>query len=236
MKRCLDYQGKQISYELTRKQVKNLNARVRRDGSLAVSAPLWCPDTQIEAFLHACLPRLMGARQARLAKREQPFLCDGKRLTVLGRPLTVRLLRGPTRQAVQQMDALCLTVRPDDPAAAYQALLDQFFLALAKQTLPTRYEQIYARYFQDRFPCPALRFRRMVSRFGSCHCTHGVITLNTYLLLAEPAAIEYVILHELVHMLRPDHSARFYACVAGYMPDYQARAASLKSVVLPERP
>ena len=235
MKKSIEHQGESIPYELTRKKVKNLNARVRRDGSLSVSAPLWCPDAQIEAFLRTCLPRLQQARQVYLERQAQPFLYDGKVLRLTGQPVTVHLLRGCRRQAIQQTDALCLTAQLNDPDTVYQSLLDRFLLARAKQMLPALYEQLYTRFFQGRFPCPALRFRRMVSRFGTCHCTRGIITLNTYLLLAEPSAIEYVILHELVHMLHPDHSARFYACVAEYMPDYRARAATLKTVALPNK-
>ena len=237
MIRSIKYEEREITYEFSRKKIKNLNARLRRDGSLAVSAPLWCTDEQVEAFLLACLPRLLRARERHLEKKKTPVqLEDGASMSLLGRPIVLRLARGNKRRAAEQGNELWLTVRQSDPPGAYQAVLDTYLLTLAKEKLTALYRQTYHRFFEKSFPCPALRFRRMVSRFGSCNCTGGIITLNTYLLYAEPRAVEYVILHELVHMLHPNHSARFYAAVSRCMPDYQARAASLKTVSLPGCP
>lgn len=236
MIRKIECAGRVIEYEFFRKKIKNLNARLRRDGSLAVSAPLWCSDEQIDAFLHACLPRLLKAREKQLEKKKPPVLLeDGACISLLGSPLVLRFARGSKRQATERGGELWLTARENDPWEAYQAVLDTYLLALAKEKLTAMYRQVYHRFFEKSFPCPALRFRRMVSRFGSCHYTNGIITLNTYLLYAAPPAVEYVILHELVHMLHPNHSAQFYAAVSRCMPDYQARAASLKTVALPDR-
>ena len=79
-------------------------------------------------------------------------------------------------------------------------------------------------------PKPILRFRRMRGVWGNCRRERGLITLNLRLIYAPEEAIEYVILHELAHMMHPDHSPRFWATVGQYMKDYSARRALLRDV------
>ncbi len=75
---------------------------------------------------------------------------------------------------------------------------------------------------------PALRVRWMKSRWGVCHVAKNYITLNKQLMGKPRAALEYVVLHEYVHFLHPNHQAGFHAEMARLMPDYLARRALLK--------
>jgi predicted metal-dependent hydrolase len=64
-------------------------------------------------------------------------------------------------------------------------------------------------------------------RFGSCSST-GRICFSWRLLLYPEEAVDYVVVHELAHLLHHDHSPAFYACVARYLPDHRKRAALLR--------
>lgn len=75
---------------------------------------------------------------------------------------------------------------------------------------------------------PSLKMRQMKSRWGVCHPAKNYITLNKQLAGKPLAALEYVVLHELVHLLHPNHQAGFHAEMARLMPDYKARRALLK--------
>ena len=64
-------------------------------------------------------------------------------------------------------------------------------------------------------------------RFGSCS-SRGSLCFS-YLLMRYPeAAVHYVVLHEVAHLIHPNHSPAFYQTIARYMPDYRAREALLK--------
>lgn len=65
------------------------------------------------------------------------------------------------------------------------------------------------------------------TRFGSCSGKNG-LCFSLFLMQYPPEAIEYVVVHELCHILHHDHSAAFWACVASYLPDYRARKQLLK--------
>lgn len=75
---------------------------------------------------------------------------------------------------------------------------------------------------------PAVKARKMTSRWGSCHYTKGVVVLNTALAALDPALMDYVALHELVHFLHPNHGAGFYAVMDQLMPDWRERRRALK--------
>ena len=65
------------------------------------------------------------------------------------------------------------------------------------------------------------------TRFGSCSSSKNISFSYRLMLYPEPAR-EYVVVHELAHILEKNHSARFYALVARYLPDWQKRQAILR--------
>ena len=234
MKKLLLYKGREIPYELHRKPVKNMNARVRQDGSLAVSVPRLCPQQQIEAFLLANMPRLLRAMDAIVEKRQRApaQLVDGGTVMVLGDPCRIRLLRDATRRVWAVDGEIYLAIRPQEGEEQYATLLQTYITGQAKQVIGAAFDRLYEQHFSGLFTRPMVHYRQMVSRWGSCCRQRASITLNTRLLQVPMPALEYVVLHELVHMLHPDHSRAFYAALAARMPDHQARAAALRSIDL----
>jgi len=79
---------------------------------------------------------------------------------------------------------------------------------------------------------PKAVLRKMKTLWGSCSANRGVITFNQYLTKAKPALIEYVVLHELVHFLYPNHSKQFYSFLSNYMPDWEVRKRILDQDVV----
>ncbi len=234
MKKTLLYKGREISYELYRKPVKNMNARVRQDGSLAVSAPRLCTQQQIEDFLLAYMPRLLRAMDAIAEKRQRApaQLIDGGIVMVLGTPCRLHLLRDTARRTWQEDGEIYLAIRHQDGEEQYATLLQTYIAGQAKQVIDAVFDRLYAQHFDGLFARPTVHYRQMVSRWGSCCRQKASITLNTRLLQVPMPALEYVVLHELVHMLHPDHSRAFYSALAARMPDHQARAAALRSIDL----
>ena len=70
---------------------------------------------------------------------------------------------------------------------------------------------------------PTVMVKNMKTRWGSCNITKKRIWLNLKLVQYPPECLEYVILHELIHLKVPNHSADFYAELDQYMPDWQMR-------------
>lgn len=72
-----------------------------------------------------------------------------------------------------------------------------------------------------------LAYRKMKSRWGSCQPSTGRICINTVLALYPPECLEYVVVHELCHLLVPGHGPEFYAIMDRVMPDWKQRRAKL---------
>mgnify|MGYP002627228461 CR=1 FL=1 len=74
-----------------------------------------------------------------------------------------------------------------------------------------------------------LDYRKMKSRWGSCQPSTGRICINVVLALYPPECLEYVVVHELCHLLVPGHGPEFHAIMDRVMPDWRDRKAKLKS-------
>ncbi len=76
--------------------------------------------------------------------------------------------------------------------------------------------------------CGRISITSAKTRFGSCS-SKGNISYSYRLMLYPEEAIDYVVVHELAHLLEMNHSPRFYAIVSKYLPDYKRRAKLLKN-------
>ena len=108
------------------------------------------------------------------------------------------------------------------------AAYDDFYKYMASEYLPHRVEH-FARIMNLEFA--VLKFRKMKSRWGSCSSTK-VITLNTQLIKIKKELIDYVIVHELAHLVHMNHSKEFHALVAHYLPQSKALRKKLQKIHL----
>jgi predicted metal-dependent hydrolase len=70
----------------------------------------------------------------------------------------------------------------------------------------------------------------MKTRWGSCNARAGSIRLNTDLAKKPPACLEYIVVHELIHLLEPTHDERFQALISRHMPDWKHRRQVLNEL------
>lgn len=73
-----------------------------------------------------------------------------------------------------------------------------------------------------------IAYRNMTSRWGSCQPSTGCICINVRLALYPPECLEYVVVHELCHLLERGHGPRFHALMDTFMPDWKERRAKLR--------
>ncbi|WP_294448893.1 M48 family metallopeptidase [uncultured Gemmiger sp.] len=171
-----------VTFTLTRRRVKNLNLRVRADGSVSVSAPASMPVGVIDGFV--------AQRAGWIARAQDRFA--RRRAAEAARPLPDK------GEALAGMRALCEAWWPC---------------------------------FSGRCPgpMPAVRVCDMHTRWGSCSLRTRTVCFALRLWTMPHAAREYVVVHELCHLLHPDHSPAFWAEVGRLMPDYAARRALLRT-------
>ncbi|MDE3009894.1 MAG: M48 family metallopeptidase, partial [Pseudomonadota bacterium] len=219
---------REISYLLQRStRRRTIGLRIDNHG-LRVCAPAWTGEPEIEQALAenarwvlGKLKEWSGRPDAALAARE---FVDGAPLLWLGQTVTLRCV--PARLAIPRPLALeeplaSIPIAEDsrDPAAAVAA----WYMV---QALPwfRRRAQLFAERL-GRAP-REIRLTGARGRWGSC-TGKGVIRLNWRLMQASPAEIDYVVAHEMAHLIELNHSSAFWAVVAQLMPDWAAASDRL---------
>jgi predicted metal-dependent hydrolase len=109
-------------------------------------------------------------------------------------------------------------VRPGEGRAARQKLLDRWYRGVLKEAA-SRLVPLWAA--RIGVSVQRIYYRKMKSHWGSCNYTKQTIRLNTELAKRSPQCLEYVILHELVHILEPSHNRNFYRLMDKHLPGWK---------------
>lgn len=233
--------GHAVAYALRRSRRRTIGFQVGPDG-LRVSAPRWVTLAQIEAGLverGAWIVRKLDEQRERAARHEAARIDwrDGAVLPFLGRPL--RIVLDPAATGVQ-LDAA--PVDPDGAGAVLRVGLPADAGAERLRESVRQWMQRQARHaFQERIavlaPRLGVRVRRLAlssaaTRWGSA-AADGSIRLNWRLIHFDIAIIDYVVAHELAHLLEMNHGPRFWALVHAVHPGVDAARRWLNEAVVP---
>ena len=232
MIRELEISGRILKYDLTRKKVKNLNLRVHRDGSVAVSANSRVSVEYIEDFLRSRADFIFKAIShyaeiENIAAAQKQYV-DGESFRILGRDLRLKVLRGAKNEV--KSDGVFITLRVKDPfdTELKRNVFRKWFRNLCCETVTELCKAAYPKFGKYGISFPEIKFREMVSRWGSCMPRGKRITFNYALATVPIACIEYVVVHEFTHFLHPNHSPDFYRQLSVFMPDWRERKALLE--------
>ncbi|MHB1427517.1 MAG: M48 family metallopeptidase [Rhodocyclaceae bacterium] len=212
--------GRIVAYSLRRDR-RRLAMRIDERG-LAVGAPRSVPLAVIEDFLrsHAdWVLEKLDEYAGRATLRHLP-IHDGARLPVLGAEVRVRVTPGGNR-GYFSADELWLAARP---AADLSLLARRALQRRALEHFRPRLAELAALIGHE---VPPLGLSSARTRWGSCSTKSG-IRLNWRLIHLAPAPIDYVIAHEVAHLVEMNHGPRFWRLVGSLHPDWRAARAALK--------
>lgn len=226
-KRTISADGNQILYELERKNVKNLNLHVRRDGTVYVSANRLVPVEQVDAFLESKIGFILNARkrfaeQAQYRPQPKQYV-SGETFYIQGRGLRLQVVQAAKDQISSDGVHLYLEVKDPMDFEKKKRMVSKFIDQQCRQVFGEIVAEVYPVFQKYGVAIPTLRIRDMETRWGSCLAKKGVITLNKRLLEAPRHCIEYVVTHEFCHFIHPNHSKQYYAFLTMLMPDWRER-------------
>lgn len=167
-------------------------------------------------------------RQARQSQREmltgESHYFEGRRyrLDIVERP-------GKSHVRIVNNNMLELRVPPGTNRDYRQQVLDRWYRRQLRARIPellTHWETVMGVKVTD------YRIKRMKTRWGSCNTQAGRIWLNLELIKKSPRCLEYILVHEMVHLLERHHNNRFRALLSQYMPDWRLRKAELNEAPL----
>lgn len=222
--------GEILGFRFIRSARKTLALYVHRDGSVLVRAPLRASLSYVFIFIRERWVWLSAQRSRFL---EQPAATlfvykDGEAFLHLGEPLLLRVVVSGRNQACLAGNELQVSITPGRMAEpdGVPGIIGLWQRREAKRVFPLRLTACYELMQDLQRPFPALKIRKMRSRWGSC-TKDGLITLNLELIKMPLECIDYVVTHELCHLVEFNHSARFYELQSRYISDWKDRRQRL---------
>ena len=230
----LSFGARKFAVEVTFSARKRLSVTVHPDLRITAKAPA--------GYEPAVLLRRLKkrsswiARQVDFFERFQPLPTERKFVSgethyYLGRQYRLRIRPG-------EIDRVRLIGRffemelheTGNREKAREIMLD-WYTSHVRDLLSRRLAQYMPTFERMGAEVPEVRYRRMKKRWGSCS-NGGVIMLNTELVKAPIHCIDYVILHELCHLLFPNHDRKFFRLLGRLLPDWAKRKERLENVII----
>ncbi len=191
---------------------------------IAVLTPSTTPLEHISKTVYKAAPRILDHQKrltsARVVQDPKKQWISGECIRYLGRQYILKRILGtpkPVRLYGRYFEISALT----DPEA--RAVTINWYYARAEQRLEPRVTMWAERLGLE---APTVRIAHQQKRWGSCSADH-ILRLNWRLMLMPWRLIDYVIVHELCHLLEPNHATKFWLRLRQVMPDYLQRRQQL---------
>jgi len=209
-----------IGYDLRRTDRRTIECRVSAEGTV-VFAPMKASLKEIDEFVRQ---RVQWIREAsaqleeqaeRTRARLEQNLTEGAAILIEGRTYALRLLPGGQRGVALRGEEIIVAGAKDTEEV--RVLLRRYLVDLAGKRIYDRVMH-YGRII-GRIP-NRVAIREQKTKWGSCSNKDN-LNFNWKLIMARSEALDYVVIHELCHMIHLNHSPEFWALVAKHMPDYK---------------
>jgi predicted metal-dependent hydrolase len=159
-------------------------------------------------------------------------MVTGESHYVWGSRLRLKVIERPGRDHIEvDGDRLLLYVAEGATSANRRDILDRWYRVQLRHALPALIAE-----WEEKIgvTVPKWSIRRMKTKWGSCNRETGHIWFNVELAKKHPKSLEYLVVHEMTHLLERGHGARFVSLMDSALPDWRARRDSLNAAPLPQ--
>jgi len=211
-----------IPVDVVLKSIKNIHLSVYPpQGRVRIAAPLRMDLDTIRVFAISKLGWIKAQqRKLRSQPRESPRVyLDRESHFVWGRRYLLKVVERDAPPGVTlRHSTMVLQLRPGTSSEKRQSVLDEWY----RDQLKVEAQALIAKWAGHMgISQPALSTRKMKTKWGSCTPGARSILLNLELAKKPPVCLEYIVVHELVHLLEPTHNANFVARMNGLMPKWR---------------
>lgn len=211
-----------ISVDVVRKDIKNIHLGVYPPtGKVRIAAPAWM---ELDAIRLFAINRLRWIKQQqkklRTQERETPRdYIERESHYVWGRRYLLQIIEKEARPSVSLAHRhLRLQVRPGTDAHKRERLLADWYRGQVKRALPpllAKWEPVMGVHAERCY------VQRMKTKWGACNPVARNIRLNTELAKKPPECLEYIVVHELLHLVEPTHNDRFVIFMNRLLPHWR---------------
>jgi len=218
-----------IEIDVRKKRIKNMHIRVKApDGRVTVSAPLSMSDATIEHFVRTkidWIQRQIAIFESQLHRSAREY-ATGETLYVWGKPYRLQTEQGSKFSLALSGNAAILTARINSTVEQRERYVREWYREQLKAKIALllpKWETITG------LNAASWQTKYMTTRWGTCNTSTGKIWLNVQLAKKPQECLEYVILHELAHLVERRHDAKFTALLDRYMPTWREVKATLNA-------
>lgn len=211
-----------VSVIVTKKRIKHCYIKVDREsGNVCVSVPIGWNAKAVEELVRSkasWIKRKQAAVSDRVLNRKFEFN-NGELHKVWGSEVPLINTSNSGRRGVKRSQhALVINAPAESSLSTREKLLTAWYareVKIAALVLVDKWEPVLG------VKAGRLSVQKMKSKWGSCNVKNGNIRLNSELAKYPKKALEHVVVHELVHILEPSHSTRFYSLMDEFLPNWK---------------
>lgn len=225
----------EIGVTVVRKKIKNVHLKVYRDLKVMISVPLKTPNEWIENYLNEHSNWIDGQLvkyQKSSGYNNLSSLKSGSSTQMLGKDLRVYIVKDESDFVEKSDKSVTIhLIKPKD-SERENVVFEKWWREFAFEFYNNVISELMPIFERHKIERPSLVIKKMKTLWGSCSKHLGKICLNEYLLKADKRCIEYVVLHELTHLIYNGHNKDFYSFITIYMPDWKERKKQLDTEVV----
>jgi len=222
-----------ISVEVVKKDIRNVHLSVHPPaGKVRIAAPLRMNLDTIRVFAVSKLDWIKRQRKKIKEQEREPArdYLDRESHYVWGKRYLMKVVEKDEAPGVElKHSQLVLRVRPGTGEDKRQAILDEWYRGQLRAAVPpliAKWEPLMGVKVERFF------VRRMKTKWGSCNWKAGTIRLNTDLARKPRQCLEYIVVHEMVHLLEPTHNSRFAGLMDRFIPNWKGYRETLNRLPL----
>lgn len=224
-----------IQYKLIRKNIKSITIKITPNLQVIVTANPKIPLKIVDDFVVKNNKFILEAIE-KYSQRDFIFIdekyCDGDYFIFLGKEYKVNIM--VCHESTIKLGLDYLEVRIDNEMNA--DLIDGLINKWVNNQIEDIFLKVFYKYYKlledYNIVFPEIKYKRLKASWGICSKVRGRISINKALISTPIDCIEYVVLHELVHLVHSNHSKDFYNLLKTYMPDYKNRENKLKKYIV----
>lgn len=214
---------------INRKKVKNLIIRVLPpEGLVKLTVPLRMKEEEALSFVRS--------KEAWIRKQQQKLkgivfnrpltYSDGEIHYLFGKEYVMRIIESQGREGVNIKDnILRLSVKNNSSTETRERLMENWYRQNLEKNVPElirKWEPVM------KVEVNEFRIRKMKTRWGTCNISKKRIWLSLMLAKRRPALVEYIVVHEMVHLLEAGHNKRFYSLMDRFLPGWKELRRELR--------
>ena len=211
----IEINNKYYDVVITYKNNKNMYLRIKDDLKIYVTAPRYVVKRDIERFIMnniKTISKELNSKEKTQANHENKFLYLGN-IYDITYIFENKIIIGNNKVFVGK-----------------NFNIDNFYKKQAKKVFKERLDYCYDK-FTKSIPYPDLKIRKMTSKWGVCNVTKKIVTLNLNLIKLDLKYLDYVIIHELSHLIHANHSSKFWDLVSENCSNYKQIKKEMKNIL-----